>query len=90
MKTKEAKIRYKNKDLTYSYVEFTSLVEALDYIPEADLLRIYNFGAKTIAKLLAQGKDPFKPKQRIIRLKTANLSNEQLAALASVGLISEE
>lgn len=90
MKTKQTKIRYKNKDLNYSYVEFGSLVEALDYINEEELLKIYNFGAKTIAKMLAQGKDPFKPKKRIIKLNTVNLSPDQISLLSKAGLIPTE
>lgn len=90
MKTKKAKIRHKNKDLEYSYVEFTNLVEALDYVPEQDLIRIYNFGAKTISKLLAQGKDPFRPKKRILKLNTAKLTEEQITILTTVGLIPTE
>lgn len=90
MKTKNISIRHKNKPVNFGYVEFESLVEALDHATEADIIRIYNFGAREISKQLAIGRDPFRRKRRVIKLNTLNLNEEQMNALLRVGLLPEE
>ena len=90
MKTKSVTMQYKKKKINYAYVEFQTLVEALDHVTEQDVIRIYNFGAKEISKQLAIGKDPFRRKRRVVKLNTLNLSNEQMDALSKVGLIPED
>lgn len=90
MKQKTIKLRFKKKDLNFAYVEFETVIEALDHISELDLIRIYNFGAKELAKSLAQGKDPFAPKQKTVKISTKTLNPEQLDALIKVGLLKAE
>jgi len=90
MKQKNIKMRHKKKDLNFAYVEFDSLIEALDHINEQEVIRIYNFGARELAKNLAQGKDPFAPKKKVVKLNTKALNKDQIDALIRVGLIQEE
>ena len=82
-------MKHKKKDLDFAYVEFDSLVEALDHVSEEDVLRIYNFGARELAKSLAQGKDPFAPKKKIVKLNTKTLTKNQIEVLVKVGLLPE-
>jgi hypothetical protein len=89
MKQKTIKMKHKKKDLDFAYVEFDSLVEALDHVSEEDVLRIYNFGARELAKSLAQGKDPFAPKKKIVKLNTKTLTKNQIEVLVKVGLLPE-
>jgi hypothetical protein len=90
MKQKTIKMRHKKKDLDFAYVEFETLIEALDHITEHEVIRIYNFGARELAKCLAQGKDPFAPKTKTIKVKTKSLNQEQIEALIRVGLLASE
>lgn len=90
MRQKNIKMRHKKKDLNFAYVEFDSLIEALDHINEQEVIRIYNFGARELAKSLAQGKDPFAPKKKVVKLNTKALNKDQIDALIRVGLIQEE
>jgi len=90
MKQKNIKMRHKKKDLNFAYVEFDSLIEALDHISEQEVIRIYNYGARELAKNLAQGKDPFAPKKKTVKLSTKTLNKDQIEALVRVGLLSEE
>ena len=89
MKQKNIKMRHKKKDLNFAYVEFDTLIEALDHISEQEVIRIYNHGAKELAKSLAQGKDPFAPKKKILKLNTKNLTAEQIESLVKAGLLTE-
>lgn len=90
MKQKTIKMRHKKKDLDFAYVEFDSLVEALDHVSEIDLLKIYNYGARELAKSLAQGKDPLKPRQKVIKLDTRNLTADQIDSLIRVGILAKD
>jgi hypothetical protein len=89
MKQKTIKMKYKKKDLDFAYVEFDTLIEALDHISEQEVIRIYNYGAKELAKSLAQGKDPLAPKQRTIKLRLKDLSPEQVLTLVTAGILKE-
>jgi hypothetical protein len=89
MKQKTIKMKYKKKDLDFAYIEFDSVIEALDHINEQELIKIYNYGAKELAKSLAQGKDPLAPKHRTIKLRIKDLTPEQLSTLVTAGILKE-
>lgn len=90
MKQKNIKMRYKKKDLDFAYVEFDTLLEALNHVSEEEVIRIYNFGARELSKNLAQGKDPFAPKKKVIKFNTKALDRAQIDALVRVGLLKED
>lgn len=90
MKQKNIRMKHKKKDLDFAYVEFDTLIEALDHINEEEVIRIYNFGARELAKSLAQGKDPFAPKKKVVKFNTKALDKAQIEALVRVGLLKED
>jgi Cys-tRNA synthase (O-phospho-L-seryl-tRNA:Cys-tRNA synthase) len=90
MKQKMIKMKFKKKPLEFGYVEFETLLEALDHISEQEVIKIYNFGARELSKALAQGKDPFSPKKRTLKISTKSLNQEQIEALVRAGLLESE
>lgn len=87
MKIKEFNFKYKKEKQTASFVEFESVEELLDKVSTEDLLKIYNFGAQELAKLLIKNKNPFKTKRKTLRIRLDYLSDEQMKLLRTTGFL---
>lgn len=87
MKIREFSFKHKKQVNTLNYVEFDSAEELLEKVGPQDLLRIYNFGAKELAKKLFLGVDPFKRRKKTVKLKLDTLSEDQISFLRENGLL---